>query len=131
MKVLIVDDTPANLRLLRAVLEGENFAVVEAADGVEALQVLERGGIDAVISDILMPNMDGYRFCHEVRQRKNLRHLPLIIYSSTYNSPADAQLALDMGADKYIKKPAPIKEITAALEEIIRRGPRRRRRKRN
>jgi PAS domain S-box-containing protein len=124
MKVLIVDDTPANLRLLRAVLEGENFAVVEAADGVEALQVLERGGIDAVISDILMPNMDGYRFCHEVRQRKNLRHLPLIIYSSTYNSPADAQLALDMGADKYIKKPAPIKEITAALEEIIRRGPR-------
>jgi PAS domain S-box-containing protein len=71
-----------------------------------------------------MPNMDGYRFCNEVRRQERLQHLPFIIYSSTYNSPTDAQLALDMGADKYIKKPAPIKEITDALAEIIRRGPR-------
>jgi two-component system, cell cycle sensor histidine kinase and response regulator CckA len=124
MKVLIVDDTPTNLRLLRAVLEGENFEVVEAADGVQALAILERETVDAVISDILMPNMDGYRFCHEVRRSERLHHLPFIIYSSTYNSPADEKLALDMGADKYIKKPAPIKEITTALDEIIRRGPR-------
>ena len=127
MKVLIVDDTPANLRLLRAVLEGENFEVVEATDGVQALAALERDPVEAIISDILMPNMDGYRFCHEVRRNERFYHLPFIIYASTYNSPADEKLALDMGADKFIKKPAaPIREITQALEDIIRRGPRRR-----
>ena len=70
-----------------------------------------------------MPNMDGYRFCYEVRRHPRLRHLPFIIYSSTYNSPGDEKLALDMGVDRYIKKPAPIAEITQALDEIIRRGP--------
>ncbi len=125
MKVLIVDDTPANLRLLRVVLEGENFQVVQATDGVEALAVLERESVEAIISDILMPNMDGYRFCNEVRRDARICHLPFIIYSSTYNSPSDARLAVEMGADKYIKKPAPIKEITDALSEIIRLGPRR------
>jgi two-component system, cell cycle sensor histidine kinase and response regulator CckA len=124
MKVLIVDDTPANLRLLRAVLEGENFEVAEAEDGVQALAVLEREPVNAVISDILMPNMDGYRFCQEMRRNERTQNLPFIIYSSTYDSKADAKLALEMGADKYIKKPAPIKEITDALLEIVRRGPR-------
>ena len=66
MKVLIVDDTPTNLRLLRAVLEAENFQVIEATDGEQALAILEREEIDAIISDILMPNMDGYRLCDEV-----------------------------------------------------------------
>ncbi|HWF18837.1 MAG TPA: response regulator [Verrucomicrobiae bacterium] len=89
MKVLIVDDTPGNLRLLRAVLEGEKIDVVEAADGLQGLAVLEKEPVDAVISDILMPNMDGYRFCREVRSNDRLSRLPFLIYSSTYNSPAD------------------------------------------
>jgi two-component system, cell cycle sensor histidine kinase and response regulator CckA len=126
MKILIVDDTPTNLKLLRAVLQGENFEIVEAPDGVQALAVLDREPIDAIISDILMPNMDGYRLCEEVRRSERFYHLPFIVYTSTYNSPADERLATDMGADKYIKKPAPIKEITDALSEIMRREPRRR-----
>jgi PAS domain S-box-containing protein len=124
MKVLIVDDTATNRRLLRAVLEAENFAVAEASDGVEALAVLDREAVDAIISDILMPNMDGYRFCEEVRRSDRFHHLPFIIYTSTYNSPADEVLAIRFGADKYIKKPAPIKELTAALAEIMGRAPR-------
>ena len=62
-----------------------------------------------------MPNMDGYRFCQEMRRHERLHHLPFIIYSSTYDSKADAELAMEMGADKFIKKPAPVREITGAL----------------
>ena len=60
MNLLIVDDHPTNLRLLRAQLESEGHAVFEAHDGVDALAMLERQPVDAVISDILMPRMDGY-----------------------------------------------------------------------
>jgi len=73
MKILIVDDHPTNRELLRAQLEAEGFTVLEAADGLEALSVLERETIDTVISDIMMPRMDGYRFCLEVRKRERFR----------------------------------------------------------
>jgi len=76
-----------------------------------------------VISDILMPRMDGYRLCHEIRKSDHLRNLPTIIYSSTYTSPSDVKLALDVGADKYLNKPASIEIIIAALYEVIANPP--------
>ena len=121
MKILIVDDVATNRRLLRAVLEAQEFQVVEASDGLEGLAILERETVDAIISDILMPNMDGYRFCEEVRRSERLFRLPFIIYTSTYNSASDERLALDMGADKYLKRPAPIRQIIDALAEITQR----------
>ena len=73
MNILIVDDIAANRKLLRVQFEAEGFAVVEAADGIEALEVLAGEPFDAVLSDILMPRMDGYRLCHEVRKNPTLR----------------------------------------------------------
>src|SRR5690348_4714301 len=102
MKTLIVDDNRTNLKLLRAQMEAEGHTVFEAADGVEALAVLNRQPVDAVISDILMPRMDGYRLCHEIRMNVRLRDLPVLIYSSTYTSASDEKLAMDIGADKYL-----------------------------
>ena len=96
MKILIVDDAPANLKLLRALLEAENFAVVEAADGQQALASLERDGVDAIISDILMPRMDGYRLCQEVRKDPRWKALPFIFYTATYTSPSDEKLCYDL-----------------------------------
>jgi PleD family two-component response regulator len=72
MNFLIVDDYSANRRLLRASLEAEGHAVVEATNGIEALEKLAGESIDAVISDVLMPGMDGFRFCHEVRKSSSL-----------------------------------------------------------
>ena len=83
MTVLIVDDNGTNLKLLRAVLEAEGHGVLAATDGLAALAVLEREPIDAVISDILMPNMDGYRFCAEVRASPRFCSLPFIVYTAT------------------------------------------------
>ena len=108
MNLLIVDDIPTSLKLLRAQLEAEGHAVFEAYDGVDALALLERQRMDAVISDILMPRMDGYRLCHEIRKSDRLRDMPIVLYTSSYTSPSDEKLALDLGADKYLMKPASV-----------------------
>lgn len=115
MKLLIVDDHDINLRVLRAQLEAEGQQVVEAVDGVEALEILHRVPVDGVISDILMPRMDGYRLCMEVRRDPSLAALPFILYTSTYNSPSDRKLAESVGADAYIAKPAPCGRLIDAV----------------
>jgi len=124
MKVLIVDDQEANLKLLRAVLERRHYSVREAPDGVVALALCERESVDAIISDILMPNMDGYRLCQEVRRDERLRGIPFIFYSSTYTSEADEKLSYELGGSKYLRKPATPDEIVEALDVAISRGPR-------
>src|ERR1043166_1852769 len=85
--ILIVDDNLTNLKLLRATLGAESLTVYEAADGVEALALLERETVDAIISDILMPRMDGYRFCYEVRRSQRTKAIPFIFYTNAYTSP--------------------------------------------
>ncbi len=124
MNVLIVDDNATNLKLLRAVLEAEGHTVSAATDGVEALATLARDKVDAVISDILMPRLDGYGLCYEVRTNPRLRHLPFIIYTATYTSPSDEKLSLDLGADKFLRMPTPAKAIAGALAEVM-QAPRR------
>ncbi len=119
MNLLIVDDISTNRKLLRVTLEAEGYNTLEAADGVEALQILARETVDAVISDILMPNMDGFRLCHEIRKSERLHALPFIIYTSTYTSPGDLKLAQTIGADKYLTKPAPIADMLEALREVL------------
>ena len=116
MNVLVVDDIAVNRKLLRAQLEAEGFEVAEAVDGIDALEVLKRQPIDAVLSDILMPRMDGYRLCHEVRKNPALRALRFVLYSSTYTSPADVNLSNTVGADLFVAKPAPIAVILNALQ---------------
>ncbi|HKS37089.1 MAG TPA: response regulator [Verrucomicrobiae bacterium] len=118
MNVLIVDDNATNRKLLRVTLEAEGLNVVEAGDGIEALGLLDSAPADAIISDILMPRMDGYRFCYEVRGSKRFGHLPFIIYTSTYTSPGDEKVGLDLGADRFIRKPSPASEILAALHAL-------------
>jgi len=127
MKVLIVDDAPSNLKLLRAVLEAEGVEVAEAADGVQALEVLDHGTIDAIISDILMPRMDGCRLCQEVRKSDRWWKTPFVFYTGTYTSASDEKLCHDLGGDKYLRKPASAKALLAALKEasqIARNRPR-------
>jgi signal transduction histidine kinase len=119
MNLLIVDDIATNRKLLRVTLEAEGHTTLEAADGVEALQILVRETVDAVISDILMPNMDGFRLCHEIRKSERLHALPFIIYTSTYTSPGDVKLAQTVGADKYLTKPAPTADVLKALREVM------------
>lgn len=124
LRIFIVDDYPSNLAVLRAGLESEGFDVLQAANGVQALALLEREEVDAVISDILMPEMDGFRLCHEMRKSdRPFRSLPFILYTATYNSPSDRSLAATVGANDYIVKPAPMHVIMRALEKARQQAP--------
>ena len=118
MTVLVVDDSAGNRKLLRANLEHEGYGVLEAANGREALEVLDRERADAVISDILMPLMDGYRLCREIRaSSRPYATLPLVLCTATYDSPRDRELAEAVGADDYLVRPAPIAVIVRAIQE--------------
>lgn len=116
MNLLIVDDIAINRRLLRAQLELAGHTTLEAGNGIEALQVVAAQSVDGIISDILMPEMDGFRFCLELRKDERFASIPFLLYTSTYNSPSDRSLAEKVGADGYITKPSPVEQILAALE---------------
>jgi signal transduction histidine kinase len=116
---LIADDFPGHLKLLRVGLESEGHQVIEAANGLEALAILDQENVDAVISDILMPSMDGFRLCSEIRRStKSYREIPLILYTATYDSLADRALAESVGADAYMLKPAPATALIAAVQNV-------------
>ena len=101
MKVLIADDNDASCKLLRAILEADGHAVIVAADGRQALELLERYPVDAIISDLLMPNLDGFRLCREIRRDSRWHETPFICYTAIYCSLDDEKLAFDLGADAY------------------------------
>ena len=124
MKILIADDNAQNLKLLRAQLESEGFKVASARDGVEALAVLEREDVDALVTDVLMPNMDGYRLCYKVRKNEKFKNLPIIVYSSTHSSKSDKELAINCGADIFLEKPTPTKKMVEGLRELFQKSER-------
>jgi signal transduction histidine kinase len=117
MNILIVDDDPTNMKVLRATLEHQGHTVAQAPDGILALETLERCGVDAIISDILMPGMDGYRLCYEVRKNERFKQIPFIVYTATYLSASDEKLSLDLGADVFLRKPAAAWQILDALQK--------------
>lgn len=99
-------------------LEREGFETLAAADGLEALEQLDASPVDAVIADILMPRMDGFRLCQEIRRHPKHHLVPFLVYTATYNSPADEKAALLSGADKYLLKPAPREVLLEALRAL-------------
>ena len=100
-------------------LSYEDYQVVEARDGVEALTVLEGMDVDLVISDILMPKMDGYRLCAEVRGQARLNHVPFVFHTNTYTSPSDERLALKLGADRFLRRPVSPGHLVETVRELL------------
>ena len=121
-RILVVDDKEENLYLLRALLAGHGHQVILAQNGAEALSLANEESPDLVISDILMPVMDGFSLCRRWKGADSaLRNVPFVFYTATYTEPKDEQFALGLGADRFIVKPAEPAEflqlITTILEE--------------
>lgn len=116
--ILIVDDKEDNLYYLQSLLQGHGYRVEAAHEGVEALALARRSAPDFVISDLLMPVMDGYTLLREWKADVDLRHIPFIVYTATYTAPEDKQLALKLGADAFILKPAEPDAFIAILQEV-------------
>jgi PAS domain S-box-containing protein/putative nucleotidyltransferase with HDIG domain len=120
MKILIADDNPDSRMLLRRTLESEGHEVIETINGQTALEMSQREHPDLIISDILMPGMDGFRFCMELKKDEHLRKIPFIFYTATYTTPDDERLALRLGASRYIVKPVEIDNFLGIIREVFR-----------
>lgn len=119
MKILIVDDIQDQLYLLESLLKGNGYAVVPASNGEEALEKLRTEGPDMIISDILMPVMDGFQFLRAVRGDDQLKEIPFVFYTATYTDEKDEEFALKIGADKFIRKPMDPKEFMRIIQGVI------------
>ena len=119
MKILVVDDSENSRYFLESLLKGNDYEVISVTNGKEGLERLRNDHINLIISDILMPVMDGYQFCRAVKKDSRLKSLPFIFYTATYTDSKDRQLALDIGADRYIRKPLEPKEFIQIIRKVI------------
>jgi CheY-like chemotaxis protein len=109
MRILLADDNPNDRLLLSAWLNGEGHTCVEATDGAAALDILRQECPDLIISDILMPHLDGFAFCRTVKRDPAWRHIYFIFCTATYTSEEDAALALQLGVQRFLTKPVDVR----------------------
>jgi signal transduction histidine kinase len=117
--VLVVDDNANNLYLLRVLLKGYGFQVDVAHNGREALQKALQSPPHLIISDLLMPEMDGYELIRHWKADERLRSIPFVVYTATYTEPKDEELALQLGADAFIIKPAEPEPFIRQVHEVL------------
>ncbi len=122
--ILIVDDKEANLYYLEVLLRGHGHRVQRARHGAEALVLARRQAPAVVISDLLMPVMDGYTLLRHWKADPKLSAIPFIVYTATYTEAEDEMLALEMGADAFILKPAEPEIFIQRLEQVRAATPR-------
>ncbi|WP_246545396.1 hybrid sensor histidine kinase/response regulator [Pelotalea chapellei] len=119
MKVLIVDDNTDGRRILRYIAERHGHTVIEAANGREGLDKAASDLPELIISDVLMPIMDGFQFLLNLKKDSALYSIPFIFYSATYGEEKDVQLGTYLGAEGYIVKPKDPSEIWDEVESIL------------
>ncbi len=117
--VLIVDDEPESRSRLRALLQEQGHAVTEASNGLDALELARRQPPDLVISDILMPQMDGFALCRAYRADPVLARAPFVFYTGTYTTARDAATARRLGATRFLIKSMAAEEIIRAITETL------------
>jgi CheY-like chemotaxis protein/signal transduction histidine kinase len=118
-KVLIVDDNQINLYMLEVLLKTNEFNVLSAKSGVEALEIVRDVTVDVIVSDILMPDMDGFTLCKEWKSDERLKEIPFIFYTATYTDKKDEIFALSLGADRFLIKPMEPNDLLAVLHEVL------------
>ena len=118
-KVLIVDDSPTQSFRIKIMLEELGFDVIEAHSGKTAIDIALEENPDIILSDILMPEMDGFEFCHLLRSDYGLTEIPVILQSSSYQSSEDRDFGLDIGADAFIPKGFSPEQMAKLIHQVI------------
>jgi len=120
--ILVVEDTPNVLELLEVTLRFKGYPVVSARDGQEAMERIAKERPALVITDILMPKMDGYSLAHNLRKNPRTAQIPIIFISATYITPEDKNFALNLGAMRFIEKPIDTEDFLLTVAEILTQG---------
>jgi two-component system, cell cycle sensor histidine kinase and response regulator CckA len=118
---LVVDDHPEGIYLLRCLMQAEGYEVLEASNGREALAAAQAKTVDLIVSDILMPVMDGFSLCRACRSDPRLAAVPFIFYTATYVDKRDEDLAMSLGADLFLIKPAEPEVLMDHIREVLAR----------
>jgi len=118
-RVLVVDDVPANVKLLEARLSAEYFDVMTAVSGQEALAICERADCDVVLLDVMMPDMDGFEVCRRIKGGVATHHIPVVIVTAL-DQPSDRVKGLESGADDFLTKPVSDVALIARVRSLSR-----------
>ena len=118
--ILVVEDVPNVLELLEVTLRFKGYEVVSAHNGLEGLEMVEKAKPALIISDILMPRMDGFAFIQKLRTSSSVgSHTPVIFLSATYVTPEDKEFALSLGATRFLEKPIETEEFLLTIAELM------------
>ena len=118
-RVLVVDDIPANVKLLEARLLAEYFDVVTAEDGFKALAICDEEQVDIILLDIMMPGMDGFEVCERLKANPNTAHIPVVMVTAL-DQPSDRVRGLKAGADDFLTKPVNDLQLIARVKSLVR-----------
>jgi CheY-like chemotaxis protein len=117
--ILIVEDIPHILELLEVTLKFKGYDVVTARNGDEALEYIASEQPALILTDILMPKLDGYALAQRVRSDPHTRHIPIIFVSATFITEEDKQFALSLGAVRFLEKPIEASELLLTVAEVL------------
>src|SRR5215213_11080032 len=120
--LLIVEDVPDILRLLEETLKFKGYNAVTARNGQEALDLIQRERPALVITDIMMPKLDGFGLVHRLRLNPETRDLPVIFLTATYVALEDKAFALNIGATRFIEKPVNFDKFLGTIQELLSQG---------
>jgi two-component system alkaline phosphatase synthesis response regulator PhoP len=117
-KILVIEDNPNALRLMVYTLEQEGYQVITASDGLDGLTKAQDEHPDLAVLDIMLPGLDGYEICHQLRQKPETAALPIIMLSAKANQD-DKDVGLKVGANDYLAKPADPATIVERVKALL------------
>src|SRR5262245_27878784 len=117
-RILIMEDSAAQARQLECLLKSQGYEVGVATDGHQGLSLLEKGGYDLVLSDVLMPCLSGYDACRSIKSNPNTKDIPVVLLTAL-NNPWDIVQGLICGADHFIRKPFHSQDLFARIRNIL------------
>ncbi|MGE5146654.1 MAG: response regulator, partial [Candidatus Eiseniibacteriota bacterium] len=118
-RILVVDDVPANVKLLEARLSAEYFDVCTAYNGAEALAMCERAECDIILLDVMMPDMDGFEVCRRIKSNPATHHIPVVMVTAL-DQPSDRVRGLEAGADDFLTKPVSDIALVSRVRSLAR-----------
>src|ERR1700722_18524143 len=118
-RILIVDDVPANTRLLEAKLSAEYYQVASAKDGFEALRMAHEWQPDLILLDVMMPGMDGFECCRKLKEDATTHHIPVVMITAL-GEPAERLHGLESGADGLLTTPGEYETLMARVRSLVR-----------